>query len=127
MHSPALDAILPCMDRASVPDMDHLDRDALVALVRTHQEKLASLMVARDEEIRRLEAELNSHRQTLSEQADELRSRSEHIEQLKLMIEKLRHRIFGTKSEKTVLRLEQFELELEDMETTQAGRWLRDF
>ena len=120
MHSPALDAILPCMDRASVPDMDHLDRDALVALVRTHQEKLASLMVARDEEIRRLEAELNSHRQTLSEQADDLRSRSEHIEHLKLMIEKLRHRIFGTKSEKTVLRLEQFELELEDMETTQA-------
>jgi hypothetical protein len=49
-----------------------------------------------------------------------LRSRSEHIEHLKLMIENLRHRIFGTKSEKTVLRLEQFELELEDMETTQA-------
>jgi hypothetical protein len=56
MHSPALDAILPCMDRASVPNMDHLDRDGLVELVRTHQEKLASLMVARDEEIRRLEA-----------------------------------------------------------------------
>lgn len=121
MHSRVLDAILPCMDRVSLPaDMDQLDRDALVTLVRTHQEKLASLMVARDEQIRRLEAELNSHRQTLSEQADQLRSRSEHIEQLKLMIEKLRHRIFGVKSEKIVLKLEQFELELEDMETTQA-------
>ena len=108
------------MDSLSQPDLDNLDRDALLSLVRGHQEELASLIVARDEEIRRLEAELDSHRQTLSQQADELRSRSERIEHLKLMVEKLRHVIFGTKSEKIVIKLEQMELELEDDETTHA-------
>jgi transposase len=97
------------MDRALLQDLDSLDRDRLLALIAT-----------RDEELRSLEAELDSHRQALSQQADELRSRSEHIEHLKLMVDKLRHMIFGTKSEKIVIRLEQFELELEDRETTQA-------
>ena len=36
------------------------------------------------------------------------------------MVEKLRHVIFGTKSEKIILQLEQMELELEDRESTQA-------
>lgn len=120
MHSRVVDAILRGMDHASLPDLDGLDRAALMALIREHQERLASLMAAREAEIQLLEAELHAHRQTLSEQADELRSRSEHIEHLKLMVEKLRHRIFGSKSEKLVLQLEQFELELEDSETTQA-------
>jgi transposase len=109
------------MDRAPLPDLDGLDRDELVALVLGHQEKLASLIADRDEEIRRLEAELESRRQELSQQADELRSRSQRIEHLKLMIEKLRHMMFGTKSEKVILQLEQLEFELEDMETTQAA------
>jgi transposase len=78
------------MDRAPQPDLDSLDRDALVALIRGHQEELASLIADRDEELRRLEAELESHRQTLSEKVDELRSSSERIEHMKLMIEKLR-------------------------------------
>jgi transposase len=108
------------MDRAPHPDLDSLDRDALVTLFLTQQERIDSLIAIRDEELRRLEAELESHRQTLSEQADELRSRSERIAHLKLMVEKLRHVIFGTKSEKIVLKLEQMELELEDRETTQA-------
>lgn len=105
------------MDRAPLPDLNSLDREALVALIRAHQEKLA----AREEEVQRLEAELESHRSELSQQADELRSRSERIEHQKLMIEKLRHMIFGTKSEKIVIQLEQFELELEEMEATQAA------
>jgi transposase len=108
------------MDCASLPDLESLDRDALVALVLANQEKLTSLIAARDEELRRLEAELDSHRQTLSEQSEQLRSRSERIEHMKLMIEKLRHMIFGTKSEKIVIKLEQLELELEDSETTHA-------
>jgi transposase len=108
------------MDRASLSDLTILDRDALVALVLANQEKLTSLIAARDEELRRLEAELESHRQTLSEQTDELRSRSDRIEHLKLMVEKLRHVIFGAKSEKIVIKLEQLELELEDRETTHA-------
>ena len=49
-----------------------------------------------------------------------MRSRSERIDHLKLMVEKLRHMIFGTKSEKIVVKLEQLQLELEEKETTGA-------
>jgi transposase len=85
------------MDCAPLPDLNTLDRDRLLALFRTQQEqqqKLDRMLAGRDEELRRLEVELEAHRQTLSEQADELHSRSEHIEHLKLMVEKLRHMIF---------------------------------
>ena len=108
------------MDRASQPDLETLDREALVALILSHQEELTSLVAARDEELRRLEAELQTHRQALSEQADELRSRSARIEHLKFMVEKLRHALFGKKSEKIVIQLKQMELQLEEEETTQA-------
>src|SRR5271168_2835242 len=108
------------MDRAPFPDLDLLDRDALLALFHAQQEKLESLIADRDEELHRLEAELESHRQTLSEQAGELRSRGERIEHLKLMVEKLRHVIFGARSEKIVIKLEQLELELEEEETAYA-------
>ena len=108
------------MDRTPQPDLNMLDRDALLALACAQQEQLASLIADREEQVRRLEAELDSHRQTLSQQADELSSRSERIEHMKLTIEKLRHMIFGSKSEKIVLRLEQLEFELEEQETAQA-------
>jgi transposase len=108
------------MDRASLPDLNSLDRDALLALYRAQQEKLDSLVAAHEEQLRRLDAELEQHRQTLSEQTDELRASSERIEHLKLMVEKYRHMIFGTKSEKIVLKLEQLELELEEHETVVA-------
>jgi transposase len=108
------------MDRAPLPDLNSLDREDLLALFTAQQEQLDSLIADRDAEIRRLEAELDSHRQTLSDQAVELRSRSERIEHLKLMVDKLRHVIFGTKSEKIIIKLEQMELELEDDETTHA-------
>ncbi len=108
------------MDRAPFPDLNLLDRDALLALFHAQQEKLESLIADRDEERRRLEAELESHRKTLSEQADELRSRSERIEHLKLMVDKLRHVLFGARSEKIVVKLEQLELELEEEETAHA-------
>ena len=108
------------MDHAPLPDLDALDRDALLDLIRAHEQQFASLIAAQDEEIRRLEAELDAHRQTMSEQAEELDSRRERIEHLKLMVEKFRHMIFGKKSEKLVLKLEQMEFELEEDETTQA-------
>jgi transposase len=105
------------MDRTPpLPDLDALDREALLDLIQQQ----ASLVTAYDEEIRRLEAELDAQRQTLSEQADELDSRRARIEHLKLMVEKFRHMIFGRKSEKLVLKLEQLEFELEEDETTQA-------
>ena len=108
------------MDRTPLPDLDSLDREALLDLIRAQEQQQASLAAAYDEEIRRLEAELDAQRQTLSEQADELDSRRARIEHLKLMVEKFRHMIFGRKSEKLVLKLEQLEFELEEDETTQA-------
>ena len=45
---------------------------------------------------------------------------SEQIEHLKLVIEKLRRRVFGVKSEKIVIQLEQLELHLEELESSQA-------
>jgi transposase len=108
------------MDRTPLQDLDALDREALLDLIRTHEQQQASLIAAYDEEIRRLEAELDAQRQALSEQAEELDSRSARIEHLKLMVEKFRHMMFGRKSEKLVLKLEQMGFELEEDETTQA-------
>ena len=111
------------MDRAPLQDLNSLDRDALLALLRTQQEeqrKLDAMLIAQDEQLRRLEVELEAQRQTLSAQTDELRSSSERIEHLKLMVEKYRHMIFGARSEKIVLKLEQLEFELEEHETVLA-------
>lgn len=115
------------MQRAPLPDLDSLDRDALIALIRSHQDELQQHydthqqeMVALQAELGALHAELESHRQTLSEQAEELQSRSQRIEHLKLTVEKLRRMMFGSKSEKVIVQLEQLEFELEEMETTQA-------
>jgi transposase len=104
------------MDRAPLPDRDMLDRDALVTLIRAHQDELT----AQQDELRLLQSELDSHRQIVSEQAEELDARSQRIEHMKLMIEKLRQMMFGKKSEKVILKLEQLEFELEEEETTQA-------
>jgi DNA repair exonuclease SbcCD ATPase subunit len=111
------------MDAAQLPDLDGLDREALKALLIAHQEELrtlAALADSRQDELRSLEAELDSHRQTLSQQDDQLRSSSEQIEHLKLVIEKLRRRVFGVKSEKIIIQLEQLELHLEELESSQA-------
>jgi transposase len=97
------------MDGAQFADLGGLNREALTALVIAHRAELAAL-----------EAELESHRQTLCEQTQELRSSGEQIEHLKLIIEKLRRRLFGVKSEKIVVQLEQLELHLEELESSQA-------
>ena len=97
------------MDSGALTDLDRLDKEALKALVLAHRTELASQ-----------EAELESQRKTLSEQGLELLSRSEQIEHLKLMIEKLRRAMFGKKSEKIVVQLEQLELHLEELESAQA-------
>ena len=74
------------MDSAPLPDLDGLDREALKALIVAHQEQLLSLAVSHENELRSLHTELNSHRQTLSQQDEQLRSSSEQIEHLKLVI-----------------------------------------
>ena len=55
-----------------------------------------------------------------------LDSNAEQIEHLKLTIEKLRRQLFGAKSEKVAAELEQFELELDELETAQACRLTMD-
>ena len=108
------------MDAAQLPDLDSLDREALLALLVAHQEELRSLAASHEDQLRSLQVELESHRQTLSQQEEQLRSRSEQIEHLKLMIEKLRRAMFGKKSEKIVVQLEQLELQLEELESARA-------
>jgi transposase len=47
-------------------------------------------------------------------------AQSSEIAHLKLVIEKLRHRLFGSKNEKLAAELDQLELDLEERETAQA-------
>lgn len=85
-------AMLP----APLPDLDGLDPEALKALlIAKHNESV--------------------------EQHKRLRSTWQEIEHLKLVIEKYRRMIFGRKSEKLTRELEQLELRLEELETTQAA------
>jgi hypothetical protein len=53
--------------------------------------------------------------------SESLDSHAQQIEHLKLVIEKLRRMLFGTKSEKISIQLEQVELQLEETESTQAA------
>jgi transposase len=81
------------MDAAALPALDGLDVEALKALlIRQHDW---------------YRAKLSSHEQ--------------QIEHLKLVIEKLQRTLFGRKSEKIAVQLEQLELELEELETAQAA------
>jgi len=78
---------------SALPDLDQLDNPALKALL------------------------VERHR----EQVEADTAQNAQIEHLKLVIEKLRRTIFGRKSEKIVIQLEQLELELEELETAQAA------
>jgi transposase len=81
---------------APLPDLDDLDPEALKALlIAKHHESV--------------------------QQHKQLRSSSQEIEHLKLVIEKYRRMIFGRKSEKLTRELEQLELRLEELETAQAA------
>ena len=81
------------MDVSTLPDLDQLDNEALKALVVEQREQ---------------------HLKALS-------SKTQQVEHLKLVVEKLRRMIFGAKSEKAVIQVEQFELQLEETETEQAA------
>jgi DNA repair ATPase RecN len=101
------------MDNLPSQDLDSLDRDALLARLRSEQEQREELIAtlrSPEAEIERLEAELEFQIERLSTQSDELRVRSERIEHLKLMVEKYRHLLYGTKSEKMVAKIEQLDL-----------------
>ena len=115
------------MDRASQPDWNTLDRDTLIALLReqqnefhTQQQEFDAIRARQNDEMQRLEAELQIQRQAFAEQAENLRSRSEQIDHLKFLLDKYRHKLYGKKSEKLTAQLEQLELELEEHETAYA-------
>ena len=55
-------------------------------------------------------------------QQERLLTRNSEIEHLKLIIAKLRRMMFGTKSEKIAREVEQLELKLEELETSEAER-----
>jgi len=78
---------------ARLPDLDALDVEALKALV------------------------MAQHSELLEQQ----QSNTQQIEHLKLIIEKYRRMIFGSKSEKLTGQLEQLEFRLEELETAQAA------
>ena len=80
----------------TLPDLSKLDREALQALLRRHQERIAT--------------------------QQQLLSRESEIEHLKLLLAKLRRMQFGRKSEKLERQIEQLELRLEDLEQAQASR-----
>lgn len=80
------------MDATALPSLDGLDTEALKALLIERHEQ---------------------YRVALS-------SSAQQIEHLKLMIEKLRRRLFGAKSEKIAAQLEQLELELAELEAARA-------
>src|SRR3954451_4635467 len=81
---------------APLPDLDGLDPEALKALlIATHNESI--------------------------EQHKQLRSNSQEIEHLKLVIEKYRGMSSGPKREKRTGEPQKWQLLLEELETTQAA------
>jgi hypothetical protein len=77
----------------SLPDLDSLDLEAMKALVIAQHER---------------------YTRTLS-------SRAIEIERLKLLVEKLKHMLFGSKREKVLRQIEQLELQIEDLEVATAA------
>ena len=77
----------------SLPDLDALDHAALKALVLTQH---ASYTRA-------------------------LGSRASEIERLRLLVEKLQRMLFGTRSEKVLRQIEQLELQLEELQASDAA------
>jgi len=82
---------------SSLPDLHQLDSDALRTLI------------------------LSQHEQILLKD-EQLASRDAEIEQLKLLIAKLRRMQFGRKSEKVERQIEQLQLRLDELEASRAER-----
>ena len=108
---------------AQLPELDQLNVEALKLLLIDRHNQLTeqrATLAAQHQTLQQLHAELDEHRQTLTTRSEELRTSNEQIAHLKLIIEKLRRTIFGRKSEKIVVQLEQLELHLEELESAQA-------
>jgi Transposase C of IS166 homeodomain/zinc-finger binding domain of transposase IS66 len=93
------------MDAATLRDLDHLDSEALKALIRALQEQVFSH-----------QKQLTTQQEEILSQREQLASRDAEIEHLKLLIAKLRRLQFGRSSEKRECQIEQLELRLEELE-----------
>lgn len=99
------------MVAAALPDLGQLDREALKSLiVEQHMQQREAY---------------SSYQEALCAQHEELLTHMQQIEHLKLVIEKLRRMVFGSKSEKITIQLEQLELHLEELQTAQAAAEVR--
>jgi len=88
------------MVATDLPDLDQLDIEALKALVvKQHAQR----------------------EQANSEHLEALSAQGHEIERLRLIIEKLKRMMFGARSEKVSIQIEQLELRLEELETAQAA------
>ena len=84
------------MVAAPLPDLDSLDVEAMKALVMREREQRLEALAAQHETLQQLHAELDEHRRTLSVRSEELRTSSEWIEHLKLLVDKLlQSRLYG--------------------------------
>ena len=90
--------------RDALPDLDELKSDELKALLREKHEQL----VFKDEQLLSKDEQLRFHQL--------------QIEQMKLLILKLRRLQFGNKSEKRAQQIEQLELWVEELEEANAQR-----
>jgi len=79
----------------SLPDLDALDPAALKAMILAQQDRFKA-----------------QHERDVAA----LTSRTTEIERLKLLVEKLKHMLFGRKSEKVLRQIEQLELQIEELE-----------
>jgi transposase len=99
------------MDARTLADLEHLDSEALRSLILSLQEQVFSHR-----------KQLRTQQEEILSQREQLASRDAEIEHLKLWIAKLRRLQFGRSSEKLDRQIEQLELRLEELQTTQAEK-----
>jgi transposase len=90
----------------SLPDLDALDHAALKAMIVAQQDRYL--------------AQQDIHRAEREQYTATLNSRTSEIERLMLLVEKLKHMLFGSKSERVLRQIEQLELQLEELHSANA-------
>jgi transposase len=81
---------------------------------------LKALLLASERSVRERDAAIAAHDDVVLGLRAQLNTRAAEIEQLKLLIAKLRRMQFGRKSEKLDHQIEQLELQLEDLEADEG-------
>src|SRR6202140_3156660 len=99
------------MDARTLADLGQLDSEALKSLILSLQEQVFSHR-----------KQLSTQQEEILAQREQLASRDAEIEHLKLLIAKLRRMKFGHSSEKLDRQIEQLELRLEELQTSQAEK-----